>query len=606
MPRTLRILIFLFLFSPAAAHAQPAGREKMLDSLKTELSKAKEDTNKVNILVTLSSMQANYEPREALKYSMPAVELAKKLQWEKGIAKAYNTLGAGYRGLSDYPNALNSYFRSLEINEALGDKKSVARTTANVGSVYRENKDYPKALEYYEKALKVNEALGQKMSMTNNYSDMGIVYAEMAKRDTALVYFNKALKLSAEIDDQEGIAIVNSNIGYMYVKALKYEDAISNFSKAAAINKAIGREIGLAINNTNLGEIYYDLAADTGKVKRNLSAAEKEADLNKAVTYLNEAIPILSRLSALDNLSDAYKTLYMVYLLRNDYKNAFEAYRQHTMIRDSVFSGDKKVKIANLATERAEYEKAQQAKLTDLAQNKRRNETILFALVIVLLLMFVIFVVRERRKSENLLLNILPAEVADELKKKGSAGARHFDSITVIFTDFVNFTTVAEKMHPQALVDELDICFKAFDRIVTKYHIEKIKTIGDAYMAVAGLPVPDAQHAVKMVKAAMEIAAFVEQRKKQVGEMAFDIRIGLNSGSVVAGIVGLKKFVYDIWGDTVNTAARMEQNSEPGKINISQSTYELVKDQFVCTCRGELEVKNKGKLKMYFVEKALA
>ena len=156
-------------------------------------------------------------------------------------------------------------------------------------------------------------------------------------------------------------------------------------------------------------------------------------------------------------------------------------------------------------------------------------------------------------------------------------------------------------MTPQQLVDELDVCFKAFDGIIEKYNIEKIKTIGDAYLAVSGLPSSDPIHAKNAVLAAIEITHFIQNRLAQLGNKTFKVRIGIHSGSVVAGIVGVKKYAYDIWGDTVNTAARMEQNSEPGKINISQATYELVKDQFVCTSREDLDVKGKGKMKMYFV-----
>jgi len=208
----------------------------------------------------------------------------------------------------------------------------------------------------------------------------------------------------------------------------------------------------------------------------------------------------------------------------------------------------------------------------------------------------------EKRKSDDLLLNILPAEIADELKEKGRSEARFFNDVTVLFTDFVDFTKAAENMAPQELVDELDICFKAFDDIISKHGCEKIKTIGDAYLAVCGLPLPDNAHAGKVADAAYEIIQFMALRKQQ-GAKTFDIRIGIHSGSVVAGIVGVKKFAYDIWGDTVNTAARMEQNSAPGKINISQTTYELVKDKFDCTYRGQIAAKNKGELSMYFIEK---
>lgn len=210
----------------------------------------------------------------------------------------------------------------------------------------------------------------------------------------------------------------------------------------------------------------------------------------------------------------------------------------------------------------------------------------------------------EKQKSDKLLLNILPEEVAGELKSKGSADAKLFDHVTVLFTDFVNFTTVSERLSPQQLVDELNTCFKAFDEILSEYNIEKIKTVGDAYLAVAGLPSANASHAEVVVCAALEIRDFMQNRKSLVGNSTFEIRIGIHSGNVVAGIVGVKKFAYDIWGDTVNIAARMEQSSEAGKVNISESTYLLILDKFSCEFRGEIEAKNKGLLKMYFVNEA--
>lgn len=211
-------------------------------------------------------------------------------------------------------------------------------------------------------------------------------------------------------------------------------------------------------------------------------------------------------------------------------------------------------------------------------------------------------IVAEKQKSDDLLRNILPQEVADELKERGTSEARYFDHVSVIFTDFVDFTKAGERLSPQELVDELHTCFKAFDNIISKYHIEKIKTIGDAYLAVSGLPAADACHAENTVRAALEIRAFMRERKQQFPERTFCIRIGIHSGAVVAGIVGVKKFAYDIWGDTVNTAARMEQSSESDKINISATTYELIKDKFECSYRGEIAAKNKGDMEMYFVE----
>ncbi len=211
-------------------------------------------------------------------------------------------------------------------------------------------------------------------------------------------------------------------------------------------------------------------------------------------------------------------------------------------------------------------------------------------------------IVAEKQKSDDLLLNILPEEVAHELKERGHTDAQYYDHVSVLFTDFVDFTKAGERFTPQQLVDELHTCFKAFDHIISKHGIEKIKTIGDAYLAVCGLPKADEQHAIKTIKAAQEIKTFMQERQQQYPDKTFHIRIGIHSGPVVAGIVGVKKFAYDIWGDTVNTAARMESNSEAGKINISHATYELVKEQFSCTYRGEIDAKGKGSLRMYFVE----
>lgn len=208
----------------------------------------------------------------------------------------------------------------------------------------------------------------------------------------------------------------------------------------------------------------------------------------------------------------------------------------------------------------------------------------------------------EKTKSDNLLLNILPSDVAQELKETGTSKARLFNDVTVLFSDFVNFTSISEKMSPAELVDELHECFKAFDAISDKYHLEKIKTIGDAYLAATGLPNPDENHASQMVEAAKEMIMFMRDREKTGTSKLFSVRIGINSGPVVAGIVGNTKFAYDIWGDTVNTAARMEQNSSPGKINISGPTYNLVKDKFETEYRGKVNAKNKGEIDMYFVK----
>jgi len=214
---------------------------------------------------------------------------------------------------------------------------------------------------------------------------------------------------------------------------------------------------------------------------------------------------------------------------------------------------------------------------------------------------------RQRERSDSLLLNILPAEIAEELKEKGSSDAKEFDLVTILFTDFKGFTQASEKLTAKELVEEIDTCFKYFDSICGKYNIEKIKTIGDAYMAAGGLPVPFEGSVKNTILAALEMSEFIKVRKIQKereGKIPFEMRLGLHTGPVVAGIVGIKKFAYDIWGDTVNTASRMESSGAPGQINISQVTYEIVKDDpdFRFTSRGKIQAKGKGEMEMYFVE----
>ena len=213
---------------------------------------------------------------------------------------------------------------------------------------------------------------------------------------------------------------------------------------------------------------------------------------------------------------------------------------------------------------------------------------------------------KEKDRSENLLLNILPFEIAEELKLKGSADAQDFNLVSVLFTDFKGFTDKSEKLSAKELIGEINHCFSAFDNICEKYRIEKIKTIGDAYMAAGGLPVPSEDSVKNTVLAALDMQAFIADRitvKRANNEIPFEMRLGIHTGPVVAGIVGVKKFQYDIWGDTVNTASRMESSGKIGKVNISQHTYELIKNdpQFTFETRGKIQAKGKGEVEMYFV-----
>jgi len=208
---------------------------------------------------------------------------------------------------------------------------------------------------------------------------------------------------------------------------------------------------------------------------------------------------------------------------------------------------------------------------------------------------------QEKERSDRLLLNVLPERVANDLKEKGSSIPECFDNVTVFFSDIVNFTKLTSTIDPADVICELSDIFTGFDRIFKRNHCERIKTIGDAYLSVSGMPEPDEKHACNVLKAAFECMEFLEKRNLN-HKMKWQMRMGVHSGRVVGGIVGIEKYIYDVFGDTINTAARMEHYSEPNKINVSSETYTLAREHFIFKERGSVEVKGKGLITMYFLE----
>ena len=625
--------------------AQKQG-QSLIDSLLKELPGNKKDTDKVEILSKLSFEYRDVNADQGIKYGEQALALAEQKKWKKWIARADNSIGGNYNSKSDFPKAMEYYLKALTINEDLNDSAGIATNSVNIGIIYFVQSNFDKALDYYFKALPLNTSLntkreaqmkalkeamsGQKApdsmlagkqkalakqlregkkELASNLADIGIVYSSTEEYPKAMGYYQKALVIDGDIDNKDGKGEIYANIGADYSAQNNYPEALSYSFSSLRIYQELGNKDGIAANLGYIGEAYLGIAKNfDGSLKGNsLIPADKAANLDKAIEYLNQGINISKEIGNLNyqlqfshDISDAY-----TFAGRCD--DALRSLKMYTMLKDSVvFSEQSKTKIKNL-------EKQREAELSDkiakLEKLKKRNETLATLgafFVLITIIGTVIWnnrkVTAEKQRSDELLLNILPAKVAEELKATGKTEAKFFDPVTVIFTDFVDFTIHAEKMSPAELIAELHTCFKAFDEISGKYGIEKIKTAGDAYMAVSGLPIANRAHAVNMIHAAIEIRDFMAQRRAQLGAKAFEIRIGVHSGSVVAGIVGVKKFAYDIWGDTVNTAARMEQNSVAGKINISETTYDLVHDAFTCVYRGEIEAKNKGSLKMYFVE----
>ncbi|MCD6012275.1 MAG: hypothetical protein K0Q79_2137 [Flavipsychrobacter sp.] len=584
----------------------------------------------LNAMGTVYMIKGDYS--QSLECYQRGLKLYKELDNIRGVAAATCNIGNVYYSYGDYPKALEYYFKALKIDEANGYKQYTAFDVNNIANIYGKQGNYSKALEYYERGLKINEEIESKGGAATCTGNMGNIYREMKDYAKALEYFSKALKMDMETGDKPGIVKFTSNIGIVYKEQKKYAAAFEYLQSGLKLAEAIGEKEMIATDLYRIGDLYLEIIADTTLTTQVTRSSVnnspdllpndykatvtlpvgKKALLKGAFDHLQRGLAVAKEINNPEDMLDCYKSLAKAYELSGDYKKSLEMTANWHAIQDSIFSTENRNKIARMEDARKEYidslKAAEAQKTADAKAAHRRNYELIGGGVLLLALGF-IFVLRknnkvldkEKKKSDNLLLNILPEEVAGQLKETGAAAARNFDDVTVLFTDFVNFTEASGRMKPEALIEELDTCFKKFDAITGKYGIEKIKTIGDAYLAVCGLPQPNPEHALNIVKAAQEITVYMQDREAKMGNSTFQIRIGIHSGSVVAGIVGVKKFAYDIWGDTVNTAARMEQNSEAGKINISQTTYDLVKDKINCEYRGEIDAKGKGQLKMYYV-----
>jgi class 3 adenylate cyclase len=599
----------LFIVLSFAGSAQGRHGRELIDSLLAELPKMKGDTAEVILLDNISYAYCYANPDEGLRYATKSLELAQKIGWKKGEAAANNDIGNAYRQKGAYAPALDYYFRALRIDESLGNKRGIGMVTLNIGAVYFGQKNYPKSLEYYRISLEKTRETGDKDYELIVLGDIGNTYYAMGNYEEAFAYMQKALTISEALGDKRGTINQMGNIGNIYGSLGKNKEALNWYFKALQIAKEIGDQQLISVNEGNIGETYLDIAKDT-----TTGGEDKAANISNAITWLQMGIAGAKSVDFSQAVIEFSKTLSEAYAKQGNYKGAFEAYQQYTQAKDSVFSIENNEKMAHLETQRALELKDKDILIASLEVKRKRNERWYFIAGIVLLLGISVMLFRnfkkqqhsntllsrEKKRSDDLLLNILPGEVAEELKESGTSAARQYDNVSVLFTDFVDFTEAAEIMGPQALVKELHDCFSEFDAIMERNNLEKIKTIGDAYMAVSGMPATDPDHARNAVQAALEIRDFIAGRNRQT--QTFEIRIGINSGAVVAGIVGVKKFAYDIWGDTVNTANRMEQFGAAGKVNISRSTYDLVKDIYVCTYRGRVAAKNKGEIEMYFVD----
>jgi class 3 adenylate cyclase len=636
-------LLFM-LFSSSVGICQ----DRTADSLEQILHVAKDDTSRVRSLIQLSSYYLNSSTEKAKQYALQALDLAQKIDYAPGRALALKNIGIAYFFQGNTPATLEYYGQSLHVYDSIGDLESKARMLSNFGTVYYTNGSDDKALESYFNSLDIAEKISDKGGIATAYSNIANVYLnKRATTGKALGFFLKALLISEGIGDNVILGAASFNLGEIYRNLNKEDSALFYYYESV---KAYTNTIDMPVPLRGIGLVYakrgdfenairydqesYQMAR---KFDSKLYMAQalialagihlKMAEYPVALSYYKLADSVARSIPAYKELDSAYAGMATTYAKLGDYNRAFIYQKHFSSLTDTINNQTLADKLAGLQRNFEIQSRQNQINLLtkdsaiqelDIRRQKIQKAFITAALILIFIIAFVIYrnyrskvktnkvLDTQKAEIEGLLLNILPSEVAAELQQNGIATPRFYEQVSVLFTDFKGFTLIADALSPQQVVSELNACFMAFDDIIEKYHLEKIKTIGDSYMCAGGIPTENDSHPVNMVRAALEIRDWMKSfndERIRLHQHAWELRIGIHVGPVVAGVVGKKKYAYDIWGSTVNIASRIESSGLPGMVNISEATYKLVRDKFNCFYRGKISAKNIGDIDMYFVEK---
>ena len=604
-------ILFLVVFSLFLNLIMRAQNQKVADSLlKIYQTNELVNTEKLELLRNLSFNEVN-NLELSLHYADELITLSKLEKNNLYLYRGYYQKGTKNRLIGNLNEALKDFFN--------GGKAAIKAKSINgegisymaIADVYSVMGNSNNAEIYYTKSIQLLRKSNDSISLASALLNAGDEYSKNKKFGLALTNFEEAGVIFKKIDYSSGTAYTLGNIGMVYAKIGKSELAKSYITKSMNILEELNDYYAISDYLLYMSDIYL--------MQNNWPAA---------LRYAKRSLQLAEQYGLKEQISNSNLKISELYQIAKNPKESLRFYKNHIAYRDSITNLKSVQQMADIRTN---YEVSQKQIEVDLLEKdsqiqklkEKKQQNIIYATAISLLLILIItigfyrrykfikktngIIEEEKNRSNQLLLNILPEETALELKRSGKVQAKKFDSVTVLFADFEGFTKYSENLSPEKLVESIDFYFSKFDTIMDKYNLEKIKTVGDAYMCAGGLPFPTKDHAHKIVLAALEIAQFVEASKNVNSEnqTRFEIRIGINTGPIVAGVVGIKKFSYDIWGDTVNIASRMESNSEAGKINISDFTYNIIKNDFDCKYRGEIEVKNKGMMKMYFVNDPL-
>ncbi|MBV6404814.1 MAG: tetratricopeptide repeat protein [Flavobacteriales bacterium] len=554
----------------------------------------------------------------AMKHAGAALAIAEELGDSAAIGQAVLLRGKVWMMRAEFTRALGDLQRAMGCFRAAGDEAGLAETYNTIGSVHFYDKGYDRAMEYYARCLAIRQRLGDPSGIATATGNMGCVLEELGRFDSALVHHRRHLAMRLRAGQHHWVPICFANLGTCFDKLGRTDSALHYLEAALALFPKSERSSNARCN---------------AMVDRGLTLLHA-GRTGEAITGCREALDLALALNDLPAQEKCYRCLFLAYGSKDDAPRALWAHKAYIAARDSIRGEERAKDLTRIElTYLFEQEllkdslvRLEERRQADVASERRvgherdQKRVFLFGGIGLLLLVGGLWsrlrhtnrsrqlIRRERDRSDRLLLNILPRTVAEELKTHGRAEARSVEGVSVLFTDFLGFTHICEELSAQELVREVDACFRAFDGIAAKHRIEKIKTIGDAYMCAGGLPGPRPHSARDTVLAALEMQEWLRRRAvARVGRglPAFTMRAGIHTGQVVAGIVGDSKFQYDIWGDTVNTAARLENAGTAGEVNISGATLAMIKEcpGFSFTPRGPVEVKGKGALQMFYVRR---
>ncbi len=574
---------FYFLFLAQTISAQD---QRVADSLAgIYAADTVSGKDKLKLLQNLAFNEvSDFDKKQA--YAKTLIALAEQNQITEFLYHGYYLKGDAHQFSGDLNEALEAYLKSAEVaatRKTLLHAEGIAYGA--VGDIYTMSENHSNAMLYYRKSINTLRQTSDTVALASVILNAGDALLSNQKYDSALVYFEESGALFEKIDYTIGKAYNLGNVGMVYAYTGDNEIAEQNINEAISILEAYENYYPISVYLMAMADIYVE-----------------KGDLETAINYTKRSLSLADQYGLKEQMADANKKLAELHEITGEPEASYKYYKDYITYRDSILNLES---IQQLADQRTDFEVSQKQIEVELLEQRTRNQLIILGFTVLLLSVafwFYLAISKEKKKSEKLLLNILPEDTAIELKKNGRVKAKEYDSVSVFFSDFKGFTSYSEKLSPEALVKTVSFYFSRFDEIIDKHGLEKIKTIGDAYMCAGGIHDNKEDHAQRMVSAALEIVEFVKETKMNTtSELTFDIRIGINTGPVVAGVVGSRKFAYDIWGDTVNVASRMESMSESGRINISENTYKLIKQDFNCEARGEIRVKNRGKLQMYFV-----